>query len=149
MLDMNKMLKQTTSTLKFTIFSMMVAVMFVAAAGFNTEADAAGVCKGRYVGVPAWYNNLPCQGDVPEITSLMQLWIIALNIAEMFIIIAGYLAIAFFAWGGFTYLTSQGDPGKLAAAKNTILNSIIGLVIVLSATAIIEFVQNSIQKGLV
>lgn len=146
---MKKILQQTTDTLKLTIFSMLVAGMFVATLGFSTDVGAAGVCKGRYVGIPAWYNNLPCDGDVPVITSLMQLWIIALNIAEMFIIIAGYLAIAFFAWGGFTYLTSQGDPGKLAAAKNTILNAIIGLVIVLSATAIIEFVQNSIQRGLV
>ena len=149
MIEMQKTLQQTPNMLKLTVFSVLVAVMFVATVGFNTEVDAAGVCKGRYIGIPAWYNNLPCDGDVPVITSLMQLWIIALNIAEMFIIMAGYLAIAFFAWGGFTYLTSQGDPGKLAAAKNTILNAIIGLVIVLSATAIIEFVQNSIQRGLV
>lgn len=34
---------------------------------------------------------------------------------------------------GFTYLTSVGDPGKVQAAQQTLVHSLIGLVIVISA----------------
>ena len=108
-----------------------------------------GACGGRLLGFPTWYNKLPCDTDgTAQIKKLSDVWIVALNILEMFIIAAGYLAIGFFAWGGFTYMTASGDPGKIAAAKNTLLNAVIGLVIVLSAVAIIDFVQKGIQNGL-
>lgn len=117
------------------------------ASGTGTTADSR--CAGRILGFPTWYKGLPCGEDgTPQVSSLMQLWVIALNILEMLIIAAGYLAIGFFAWGGFSYMSASGDPGKISAAKTTLLNAVIGLVIVLSAVAIIDFVQKGIQSGL-
>ena len=50
--------------------------------------------------------------------------------------------------GGVSYATSQGDPGRLKKAKDTILYGIIGLVIVLMAFAITNFVLNALANNL-
>jgi hypothetical protein len=44
---------------------------------------------------------------------------------------AGLVAAGFFVMGGFTYITSSGNPERLDRAKNTLLWSGIGLVIVI------------------
>lgn len=50
------------------------------------------------------------------------------------------LAVAFIAYGGFKYTTSGGDSNKTSEAKSTILNGVIGLVVVLSIAVIFSFV---------
>lgn len=48
--------------------------------------------------------------------------------------------------GGFNFMTSAGDPGKVKKGKDTILYGIIGLVVALLAFAIVNFVLNGIFK---
>lgn len=49
---------------------------------------------------------------------------------ELILVIASVSFLFMFLFGGFKYLSSQGDPGKLEDAKKTITNALIGLVIV-------------------
>lgn len=58
--------------------------------------------------------------------------------------IAGIVAVIFVIIGGIKYSLSSGDPGEISKAKNTILYSIVGLVVVMSAFMIIRFVTGSI-----
>lgn len=56
-----------------------------------------------------------------------------------------YIAVAIAAvgviiFGGFRFSLSQGDPGKVKKAKDTIMYAIIGLIVVLSAFAITNFI---------
>ncbi len=60
-----------------------------------------------------------------------------LNIAYF---IAGIIAVIAIILAGFSYVTSQGDAGRVTKAKNTILYAVIGIVIILSAFAITQFV---------
>ena len=53
--------------------------------------------------------------------------------------LVGILAVVFIIIGGFKYSTSQGEPGKVQQAKNTIMYALIGLVVTLSAFAITQF----------
>ena len=57
---------------------------------------------------------------------------------------AGILAVIFLLIGALQYTTSSGDPKRVAGAKNTILYSIIGLIIVVLAYAIVGFVVKSV-----
>lgn len=66
---------------------------------------------------------------------------IALNVVFGFI---GVIAVVMIVLGGISYATSQGDPGKIQKGKNTILYGIIGLVVVLMAFAIVNFVLKSV-----
>lgn len=56
---------------------------------------------------------------------------------------ATVVAVVAVVIAGFTYTLSQGDPGKVAQAKNAILYAIVGLVVVLAAAGIILSVYMS------
>lgn len=105
----------------------------------------AAPCKASILTFPAWYDGLNCDGDgQPKITKLNHIWVIALNLVEMLIGAAAYVAVGYVSWGGFKYMKSQGDPGKISEAKGAILNAVIGLGVALSAVAIVRFVQGMI-----
>ena len=53
---------------------------------------------------------------------------------------ATIVAVIVIVIAGFMYTTSQGDPNKVARAKNAILYAIVGLIIVLAAVAIVNFI---------
>ncbi|MGH7195930.1 MAG: Mbov_0395 family pilin-like conjugal transfer protein [Candidatus Saccharimonadales bacterium] len=53
---------------------------------------------------------------------------------------AGGISVLFIVIGGFRYILSAGDPQDASQAKNTILYAVIGLIISVSAYAIVSFV---------
>ncbi len=69
-----------------------------------------------------------------------------LGIINLVLGAAGLLAVVMVIYGGFRYATSQGNPANVAVAKNTILYSIIGLVIAMSAWLIVSFVVDRIDN---
>ena len=58
--------------------------------------------------------------------------------------LVGIIAVIFVVIGGFKYTTSQGDPGRVQQAKNTIMYALIGLAVTLLAFAITQFVLNAL-----
>lgn len=52
------------------------------------------------------------------------------------ILVAGLATFGYLIYGGFTWITSGGDKGKLEDARSKITNGIIGLAIVASAWAV-------------
>ena len=69
------------------------------------------------------------------------------NLINWFIGIAGVVSLIFLVYGGILYITSAGDAGKVQKAKNMIMYSIIGLIIVALATTITAFVSSSIRQA--
>lgn len=61
--------------------------------------------------------------------------------------VLGIVAVTVIIVGGIGYMTSSGDAGKVKKAKDTILYGVIGLVIVVLAFAIVNFVIANILKG--
>ncbi len=70
----------------------------------------------------------------PDVSNTLKLGINA------FSLIVGVAAIIMIIVGGFKYVTSQGEGANTAAAKNTILYAIIGLIVVALAQIIVTFV---------
>lgn len=60
----------------------------------------------------------------------------------------GLICVVMIIVGGIRYMTSQGDSGTIAKAKNTILYAIIGLVVTLFAFVIVNFVIEGVTSGL-
>ncbi len=52
----------------------------------------------------------------------------------------GALAFIIIVLAGFKYIISRGDPKGIETAKNTILYAVIGLMVCISATVIVNFV---------
>lgn len=59
--------------------------------------------------------------------------------------VVGIVAVIMIIIGGISYTTSQGDSQKTQKAKNTIMYGLIGLVVVLLAFAIVNFVLNGLM----
>jgi len=55
------------------------------------------------------------------------------NLISLIIIIAGIFTLINFVLAGYGYLSSNGEPQKIAAAGNKMLESLIGLIIVAAA----------------
>lgn len=62
------------------------------------------------------------------------------NVIKVVAGLAGLVATFFFVLGGFTYITSSGNPEKLEKAKDTLKWSAIGLAIVIAAFVISNIV---------
>ena len=62
------------------------------------------------------------------------------NVIDILLMISGVIAVIMVIIGGIRYATSNGDSNSVSAAKNTILYSVIGLVIALFSYAIVQYV---------
>jgi hypothetical protein len=76
---------------------------------------------------PAFAQAATPTGSVDQIVSFIQ------AVVQVLITIAGSVAVGFFVWGGFGYITSTGHPENLDRSKKTILYSAVGLAVVLGA----------------
>lgn len=139
--------------IKHYIVSLLLVAMLMpamASAAPLAQIGAAATCTNKpIITIPSWYKNLKCTTEErpdgssyqqPQVTELNDIWKIALNVVEALIGAAAYIAAGFVVWGGFKYMKSQGDPGKLTEAKNAIMQALIGLGITLASTAIVIFV---------
>lgn len=77
--------------------------------------------------------NAPLQGDIK-------------NIIDGIIAVVGIVAVIVIILGGVTYATSQGDPSKVTKGKKIMITGIVGLIIVILAFAIVNFVLGALLK---
>ena len=68
------------------------------------------------------------------------------NIINILLTVASVVAVIMIIIGGIRYATSNGDSNSVSAAKNTILYSVVGLVIAIFAYAIVNFVVDQVGK---
>lgn len=102
--------------------------------------------KTSFFGIPTWYKYLGSETDpvsgkcIPKIDSFQQAPLIGLALIDMLLYVAGIIVVGYVIYGAFLYMTSQGQPDKTSAAKDTILNAVIGMVIVVLGITIVGFV---------
>ena len=66
------------------------------------------------------------------------------NVINILLWAIGIIAVIMIIIGGIRYATSNGDSNQVSAAKNTIMYSVVGLVIAIFAYAIVKFVIDKI-----
>lgn len=69
-------------------------------------------------------------------------------IGRLINIFLGFLGVIFLVlllYAGFLWMTAGGDPDKVKKAQGAIKNAVIGLVIIASAWAIVNFIFNALQ----
>lgn len=69
------------------------------------------------------------------------------SIINAALLLAAVIAVAYLIVGGYKYITAAGNAEGVAEAKTTILNAIIGLVIIFAAYVIVDFVYRIITHG--
>lgn len=69
------------------------------------------------------------------------------TIINTMLFIIGVMAVIMIIWGGIRYVLSAGNSAALTSAKNTIVYSIIGLIIAILAFVIVDFVIGIFAGG--
>jgi hypothetical protein len=59
---------------------------------------------------------------------------------RVFLGVAGAVAVIIVTYAGFKYVLSQGNPQETSKAKNTIMDGLIGLAVIVSAYGIVSFI---------
>ena len=138
----------------FAIFASVTAVLgLLGTSLFAQNATAANVCEhsSNFFSITRWCEDLP---ENPDFTTGKEeianyILILVANIYGMITDIASYVAVILVMWGGFLYVTSSGDPGKSTKGQKTIINSLIGIVIVKGSDIIFKFIKSiaTMAKG--
>ncbi len=68
------------------------------------------------------------------------------NVIKVVLSAMGILAVGVMIFGGITFMTSNGDAGKVQKGKNIIIYGLVGLVISMLAYAIVMFVSGAISE---
>ncbi|MCX6784614.1 MAG: Ig-like domain-containing protein [Candidatus Komeilibacteria bacterium] len=74
--------------------------------------------------------------------------LVIVNIIRVFLGFVGLVAVVIILYGGFKWMTSQGADDKIKQAKKTIINGVIGLVVILAAWLIVAFVVKQFGDSL-
>lgn len=82
----------------------------------------------------------PVQG-VPANTANLQ------SIINTVLGVAGAIAVLIIVVAGFRFITSQGNANEVATARNAILYASVGLVVIITAFAIVNFVVVGVGSG--
>jgi hypothetical protein len=80
-------------------------------------------------------------GGTPELPQLVG------NLITAILALLGVIFVAFIIYAGFKWMTSNGDSAKVDKAKAMIVQSTIGLIIMLISYGITEFIINSIMNS--
>lgn len=95
---------------------------------------------------PTWYKYLKIDPDCsPRVSGLSDIWLILAAVIDILVRLGALLAVGFIIYGGFSYVTSQGEPDKTNKARSTIINALIGLVLSVIAAGVVSFVAGSIK----
>jgi hypothetical protein len=116
----------------------------------SNAGDKCDIDNDNLLGFPHWYDYLqgavdPQGNCVPKVTGLSDVWLVVAAIIEILLRVAVLVAVAMIIYGGFSYVTSQGEPDKTASARNTIINAVIGLAIAIMASFIVTFIAGRIS----
>lgn len=72
---------------------------------------------------------------------------IASKVVNVMLFIVGILAVIMIIFSGIRYITAHGDKGQVESAKNTLIYSIVGLVVAIIAYAIVSWVTGLFSSG--
>lgn len=133
-------------------------VVFIALASIfggmtvSSSVNAAdGSCSKTFLGLVSWFDglvdgkcNIVSPDQAPGGLSGF-IWKIALNVIQDVVILVAYAAGIYVLYGGFMFITSRGHPEGAARARSTMLNAIIGLIISISAAALVAWIGSNIK----
>ena len=135
---------------KFFVICLILGLVSVSSSALiatpTYAADFTPDFSCRYaLGLTSWDCNV---GNIDSTDSLKaNIWTIVANIVTDITVIAAYLVIAYVIYGGYQYVFSGGDPGKVANGKRTLVQAFIGLAITMSASVIMGAIRIALMNG--
>lgn len=113
----------------YLVPAVVMAHSFVSMSAYAQESNDVVISKDD-LNLPG-ANDQIGSGDVQAVLNIVYL-------------VAGITAVVVIIIGGIRYVTSDGDSSGIAAAKNTVMYAVVGLVVVIAAAAITNFVIQNV-----
>jgi len=132
---MNKKIKQLFVSLFLLVGIMSFAAAVMPISETMAQATAPKDIQGGLTDVGGAYpENVGSNSTAVDIPGM------AKKIINWALYLAGMIAVIFVIIGGFLYMTSAGDAGQAGKGKTTLINAIIGLVIIVLSYVIVQTV---------
>lgn len=120
--------------LKFSLVALMtVFSLGMAAAPVYAACDSAANC------ITDGVDSAGPTGGKTDVGDIIK------TVVNALLFILGAIAVIMIVIGGIRYTTSNGEAASITSAKNTILYSVIGLVVAMMAYAIVNFVVTNFK----
>lgn len=114
----------------------------------NLAAACTPGSGGNILGFPTWYKYLEGETVAGKCSVVMNfpddIGAILLAVFEIILRLGAVVAVGFVIYAGFQLILAQGDSERVKGARSTIINAMIGLVITIFATAIVNLIARNI-----
>lgn len=105
--------------------------------------------ESSFFGIGTWYKYVGrktitsgsaqfCELDFSS-RGLGTIWLVIAGLTDILLRVGAMVAVGFFIFGAFKMVTSQGSPEGVKSARETMTNSIIGLLICIFSAWLISF----------
>jgi len=127
----------------------MLTAVFTKAITYFAATPVCSIPNHSFFGFPSWWEYLNVEVDplgkcAPAFSFPNDILAVGLAIVDILLRFAGIAAVISIIIAGITYITAAGSADKITASRKRIVNSMIGLAIVLVASAVVSFIGNSI-----
>lgn len=122
-------------TKKLTTLALSVSTFFMATTKSFAQTTGTGITNPTIGGL----------GDNAEKAKSGELFTgYFVDIWNAVITVGALIVLIMFLWGALEWITAGGDPGKIEKARSRILQSLIGLIILVSSFVIIGFISQTL-----
>jgi hypothetical protein len=127
----------------------LIAVMFafIAMPVYAAKGDPCDLSAGSGAPniIPTWYSYVPGEVLNDECVVASNLGgklpvLILMGVFDILLFIGGFIAVIMIMFAGYKFLASTGEPQKIAGARTTLFNALVGLAITIVASQIIGFI---------
>ena len=120
------MLTRSERNKKIYRLAVFLVIIFIAAIFLFVGANII-LAQGPDVGIEyAEDLNLPSAGD-------RDIRILIADVIKYFLTFLGIIAVVMIMYAGWLWMTSEGSEEKIGRAKRTLINAVIGLIIILAS----------------
>lgn len=134
---MKQKIKTTLTTLTATTIGWSAIAQGALASGTtSTEKTTSSSSTGVQAYAPS--TNYANQAGLPTTNAID----FALNIGRALFSLLGLIALVLIIYGGFLLLTSQGESDKVKKGRDTLIWSIVGIIVILSSLGILTYIDS-------
>lgn len=124
----------------FTVFALLATGSALSAPATAYAEQATIVCADGQTAVMTMLYGARCAKTQEQPDSLFGVDGIFVKITNTALFLIGALSVVMLIYGGIRYTLSGGDSTAVTNAKNTILYSIVGIIVAILAFAVVQFV---------
>jgi hypothetical protein len=135
-------IKTAAITFFVSAFMLIPAATVVVSPAVSAELKD-GLCQGADLSLGS-IDNKECEEQAKNSNPEGRLNGLITSIINILSVIVGIVAVIMIIVGGFKFITSGGDSGKITSARQTVIYALIGLVIVALAQFIVRFVLSKV-----